>query len=276
MMKDWRKYLAEMLGTSVLVGLGCGTAVIVGLATAVTGGAGSAAWIVAVALAFGLAVMAMVYAIGSVSGAHLNPAVSLALAIRKKLSWKDFCFYVISQFIGAIGGASLLFMVLKLFGMGSVTGLMGTNSYSGGVLATLEPWRQILIALIIEIVLTFIFVFTILGVTRKSQNKAVAGIVIGLTLALVHIIGISFTGTSVNPARSFGPAVFGGGAALKEVWLFIVAPLIGGALAAFMAWGLFKKDEEEKEVSDAKPAREITEAAATTHAAAPKAAPKKK
>ena len=159
----------------------------------------------------------MAYSIGNVSGCHINPAVSLAMLITKKLSLKDFIGYVLAQFIGAIAGAALLMLFV-----GKDSGL-GTNGLFEG-----NVW----LSLLIEVVLTFVFVYVILGVTSKKENGAVAGLVIGLTLTLVHILGIYFTGTSVNPARSFGPALFAGGEALKNVWVFILAPLVGGALAA--------------------------------------------
>jgi len=241
MMKDCRKYLAEMLGTMILVILGCGTAVFAG---AMGAGAG---WIVAVAFAFGLALVAIAYTIGTVSGAHINPAVSLGMVLKKRISWKDFAFYVVFQVIGAIIGAAILFALFKLVGIPTRgVGGLGSNSYSGtAVLAGLAAWEQIVAAIIVEVVLTFIFVLTILGVTRKTDNKVAAGLIIGLTLVVVHLFAITITGTSVNPARSIGPAIFAGVDALKEVWVFIVAPLVGGALAAVVACCLYKGEEKE-------------------------------
>lgn len=208
-----KKYLAEFIGTFVLVFFACGTATVVGCSAA--NGTGY----LLTALAFGLVIVAMAYSIGNVSGCHINPAVSIAMLINGKLSVKDFIGYVISQFLGAIAGAG----VLALF-VGVESGLGANALYKG----------DILLSIVIEIILTFVFVIAILGVTSKVENGAVAGIVIGLSLTLVHILGISFTGTSVNPARSFGPALFVGGDALMNVWVFIVAPLIGGALAAIV------------------------------------------
>lgn len=208
-----KKYLAEFIGTFVLVFFACGTATVVGCSAA--NGTGY----LLTALAFGLVIVAMAYSIGNVSGCHINPAVSIAMLINGKLSVKDFIGYVISQFLGAIAGAG----VLALF-VGVESGLGANALYKG----------DILLSIVIEIILTFVFVIAILGVTSKVENGAVAGIVIGLSLTLVHILGISFTGTSVNPARSFGPALFVGGDALINVWVFIVAPLIGGALAAIV------------------------------------------
>lgn len=215
-MSSIKKYIAEFIGTFVLVFFACGTAVVVGCnAQAGTG-------YLLTALAFGLVIVAMAYSIGNVSGCHVNPAVSIAMLISKKLSGKDFVGYVVAQFLGAIAGAGVLMLVTdpKWPGNG-----LGANALYD---------NNIALSLLIEVILTFVFVFAILGVTSKIENGAVAGIVIGLSLTLVHILGISFTGTSVNPARSFGPALFVGGDALSNVWVFIVAPLVGGALAAIV------------------------------------------
>ncbi len=211
-----KKYVAECIGTAVLVFVGCGTAAAIGCDVA--GG------YLATALAFGLAIVAMAYSIGNVSGCHINPAVSLAMLIAGKMSGKDFCGYVISQVIGAIVGAALL-LPFTHAGLKSINSGLGTNGLFNGSIG---------LSILIEVILTFIFVLAILGVTSKEGNSAVAGIQIGLTLTLVHIIGIYFTGTSVNPARSLGPALFVGGDALKNVWVFILAPLAGGALAALV------------------------------------------
>ena len=169
------------------------------------------------ALAFGLVIVAMAYSVGNVSGCHINPAVSIAMLVSGKMNAKDFAGYVVAQFVGAIIGAGIL---AYIFGTG---GGFGTNGLFEG---------NVLKSLIIEVILTFVFVLAILGVTSKVENGAVAGIVIGLSLTLVHILGIGLTGTSVNPARSFGPALLKGGEALANVWVFIVAPLVGGVLAA--------------------------------------------
>ena len=205
-----KKYVAEFIGTLVLVLFACGTAVVVGVAKNGSG-------YLATALAFGLVIVAMAYSIGNVSGCHINPAVSLAMLLSGKMSVKDFCGYVIAQFLGAIAGAALLMLFVGGASNLGANGLFNNN---------------ILLSLLIEIILTFVFVIAVLGVTSKTENSAVAGLVIGLALTLVHILGISFTGTSVNPARSFGPALLAGGKALSCVWVFIVAPFIGGALAA--------------------------------------------
>ena len=205
-----KKFICEAIGTFVLTLVGCGVAVVTN------------ANIVATSLAFGLSIVAMAYSIGNVSGCHINPAVSLSMLMTKKLSIKEFIGYVIAQVIGAIIAALVLGVLLGSFKA------LGANGYGGeGQLAT-----GIGIALLIEAILTFIFIVAILGVTSKKENASITGIVIGLTLMLVHLLGIKFTGTSVNPARSLGPALIQGGEALKQVWLFIVAPLAGSVLAS--------------------------------------------
>lgn len=210
-MSSLKKYIAEFIGTFVLVFFACGTAAVVGC-SAVNG-----TGYLLTALAFGLVIVAMAYSIGNISGCHINPAVSLAMLINKSLSFKDFIGYIIAQFAGATAGAAALMAFV-----GKDSGLGANALYKG----------EIIPSLIIEVILTFVFVLAILGVTSKEKNSSVSGIVIGLALTLVHILGISFTGTSVNPARSFGPALFVGGAAFADLWVFIVAPLAGGALAA--------------------------------------------
>ena len=215
MNKTIKTYIAEFIGTFVLVFFACGTAVVTGCSAEP-----NAAYFMT-ALAFGLVIVAMAYSIGHISGCHINPAVSIAMLVSGKLSVKDFCGYVAAQFLGATAGAGCLKLVL-----GDASGALGTNGlYNGNIGASL----------VIEVVLTFVFVLAILGVTSRPEFGKVAGIVIGLTLTLVHILGIYFTGTSVNPARSFGPALFVGGDALKNVWVFLLAPMVGGVLAA-LCW----------------------------------------
>lgn len=209
-----KKYIAEYLGTLVLVLFGTGIAV-------VSGGN-----LVATALAFGLAIVAEAYVIGDISGCHVNPAVSLAMLISKKMDKKDFIYYVIFQTLGAISGSIILFAILSGTTIGTTS--LGINTYG----SMSESEISLIGALVTEIVLTFVFIYTILGVTSDKKYSSVAGIVIGLTLTFVHLLGIKLTGTSVNPARSLAPAILTGGTALKQVWLFIVGPLIGGALAA--------------------------------------------
>ena len=222
-MNSFKKYVAEAIGTAVLVFMGCGSAVFLGCDT--TGGH------LAVALAFGLSIVAMAYVIGGVSGCHINPAVSLAMLIDKRISGADFCGYVVSQIIGGVIGAALLKVVSGLAGVDH-TGGLGSNLAAGAGGAGG--------AFLVEVILTFIFLLTILGVTADASKGSVAGIVIGLTLTFVHIVGIPLTGTSVNPARSIGPALFAGGKALTDLWVFILAPLVGAALAAFV-YRLFRQ-----------------------------------
>lgn len=212
--KGAKPYIAELVGTFILTFMGCGSAIVLGCDTA--GGH------LAVALAFGLSIIATAYVIGSTSGCHINPAVSFAMLLRGKMSTSEFLGYVISQVIGAIGAGLLLKVLVSANGGVDLTGGLGSNG-----LAVTGVWG----GFFVEIILTFIFIYTILGVTSEKKFAGVAGIVIGLTLAFVHIVGIPFTGTSVNPARSIGPALFAGGEALKSLWVFIVAPLIGSALA---------------------------------------------
>lgn len=214
-MESMKKYLAEAIGTFVLVTFGCGTAVAVGCSSEAGSG------YLLTALAFGLVIVAMAYSIGNISGCHINPAVSIAMLIRGQLSVTDFIGYVISQLIGSALGCVVLGIVFG-FDCG-----FGANQIQAG-------WTNgsISAALLVEIILTFVFVIAIIGVTSKVENSAISGLVIGLTLTLVHILGIALTGTSVNPARSLMPALFAGGTALAQVWIFIVGPLIGGALAA--------------------------------------------
>ena len=209
-----KKYIAEFMGTLMLTLIACGIAVISGN-------------YLGIALGFGLVVIAMAYSIGNVSGAHINPAVSLGFALTGQMTWMEFGKYVLAQILGAIAGSGILSIITES------TKSLGANGYSGSV------W----IALLVEIILTFIFVLTILAVTDKKENSHVTGIVIGLTLTLVHLFGIKFTGTSVNPARSIGPALFQGKDALSQVWVFILAPMIGAALAAYFFKYIFKNNK---------------------------------
>ena len=170
----------------------------------------------------------MAYSIGNVSGCHINPAVSFGMALSGHMSWKEFWKYVCAQVLGAITGSILLGLILRSFKQ------LGANSYNG---TTVTVW----IALLVEVILTFVFVLTILGVTDKKENGHATGIIIGLTLTLVHLFGIPFTGTSVNPARSIGPALLQGGTALSQLWGFILAPMVGAALAALFYKNVLKK-----------------------------------
>ena len=208
-MKDIKKYLAEFIGTLVLVLFACGVAG----QTCAPANEGSGYLITA--LAFGLVIVAMAYSIGNVSGCHINPAVSIAMLVNKKISVKDFFGYIVAQFLGAIAGAAILNLIVQ------DSTKLGCNALYNG-----NAWLSFLI----EVILTFVFVIAILGVTSKSSNGNIAGLVIGGALVLVHLLGIAFTGTSVNPARSFGPALIAGN--LSGIWVFLLAPLVGGVLAA--------------------------------------------
>ena len=219
-----KKYIAEFLGTAVLVVFGCGTAMLVGCDAA------SGSGYLLTALAFGLAIVAEAYCIGNISGCHINPAVSLGVLVSGGMSVKDFIGYVISQILGAFAGSILLAGIFGLSGVTDMTGGFGSNGLAG-------VNGSIIAGLLVELVLTFVFVLTILGVTSKKANHgSFGGLVIGLTLAFIHIFGIGLTGTSVNPARSIGPAIVaaftGNLEPLSVVWIFILAPLAGGALAA--------------------------------------------
>lgn len=210
-----KKYICEFIGTLMLVLFGCGVAVL------------TEAEVFTTALAFGLSIVVIYYSIGNISGCHLNPAVSFAMFVSGKMKGSEFIKYVIAQVLGAIAGALLLALLLNnISSIGDFKETnMGVNSY-GGFGVTMFG------AFIIETILTFIFILTILGVTSDKKNKNIAGIVIGLALVFVHLLGIKITGTSVNPARSIGPAIVLGGDSLKQVWLFILAPLFGSALAS--------------------------------------------
>lgn len=228
-----KKYIAEFIGTLVLVTVGCGTAMLVGCDAAAGGG------YILTALAFGLVIVAMAYSIGNISGCHINPAVSLAVLINGGMSVKDFVGYVIAQILGALAGSGILAAIFTLGGVTDMTGGFGSNGLAGvnGSAAA---------GLLVEIVLTYIFVTAILGVTSsKAGHGSFGGLVIGLSLVLVHILGIGLTGTSVNPARSIGPAIAaaitGNTEPIACLWVFIVGPLIGGALAAVIYKALEKE-----------------------------------
>ena len=215
-----KKYIAECLGTFVLTFLGCGTAMFLGCTTP--------AGVVGTAIAFGLAVVAMAYTIGGISGCHINPAITLGVALSGRMTWKDACGYWCGQIIGGILAGAVLLLVANTVAAQDLTGALGSNGVAnaGGV------WG----ACLVEVIATFLFVVIVLGTTDpKTGAGNFAGLAIGLSLILIHLVCINLTGTSVNPARSIGPAIFAGGQALKDVWVFICAPLVGGALAA-LAW----------------------------------------
>ena len=227
-----KKFIAEMIGTMVLVLMGCGAAIFGSDLMQMIGGGTSSSWVFMVAFAFGLAVVAMAYTIGPISGCHINPAISLAAFINKRITCHELCYYMVAQIVGAFIGSGILFALLKT---GATSGGITTTG-ANGLNMGLVP------ALIAETVFTFIFILVVLGATDSKNNASkFAGLAIGLSLVLIHIVCIPITGTSVNPARSIAPAVFEGGAALKELWVFILCPLVGAFLAG-ITWKCLSKE----------------------------------
>lgn len=221
-----RKYFAEMIGTFVLTLLGCGTAMFLGC--------NDPAGVVGTAIAFGLTVVAMAYTIGNISGCHINPAITFAVALSGRMSWKDACGYWVGQIIGGIIAGACLLVLSNVVSAQDLTGGLGTN----GVANAGGMWG----ACLVEVIATFIFVLVVLGSTDAHVGAGnLAGLAIGLTLILVHLVCINLTGTSVNPARSIGPAIFAGGQALTDLWVFIAAPMVGAALSALVWCGLAPK-----------------------------------
>lgn len=221
-----KKYIAECIGTFVLTLMGCGTAMFLGCTTP--------AGVVGTALAFGLAVVAMAYTIGGISGCHINPAITLGVALSGRMSWKDACGYWCGQLVGGIVAGAVLLLFSKVVAAPDLTGALGSNGVvnAGGIGG----------ALLVEAIATFVFVFVVLGTTDAKKGAGnFAGLAIGLTLVLVHLVCINLTGTSVNPARSLGPAIFAGGNSLTDVWVFFVGPLVGAAVAA-CAWNALGKE----------------------------------
>ena len=218
-----KKYLAEMVGTMVLVLMGCGVATSVGC--------GEPAGVLATAVAFGLAVVAMAYTIGGISGCHINPAITLGCLLAKRISGKDAIMYIVFQVIGAFIGSAILFALTsttKVEGTGANMCQQGVTPVGG---------------LIAEVVFTCVFVLVVLGATDSKKGAGnFAGLAIGLSLILVHLVCIRYTGTSVNPARSIAPAIFQGGQALTDLWIFIVGPFVGAALAACI-WKLVGEEK---------------------------------
>ena len=218
-----KKFIAECLGTFVLTFLGCGTAMFLGCTTP--------AGVVGTALAFGLAVVAMAYTIGGISGCHINPAITLGVALSGRMSWKEACGYWCGQLIGGVLAGAVLLLVAGVVAAPDLTGALGSNGVAnaGGV------WG----AFLVEVIATFLFVIVVLGTTDEKVGAGnLAGLAIGLSLILIHLVCINLTGTSVNPARSIGPALFAGGEALSNVWVFICAPMVGGALSALVWKGI--------------------------------------
>jgi aquaporin Z len=222
-----KKPIAEFIGTFALVLIGCGAAVIGGMGTGAT-----SIDILGIAAAFGLTIVAMAYGIGQVSGCHVNPAVSFGVLVAGRMTTADFIAYVIAQVLGAIAGAAVLYLILSGKASGW-TGSLGQNGWGPGYLGE----YNVTSAFVYEVVGTFLFLVCILGVTQKGAPVGLAGLAIGLTLVAIHLLGINVTGTSVNPARSLGPAIVGAATnptALAQVWLFILAPLIGAGLAGYL------------------------------------------
>lgn len=231
------KFVAEMLGTMVLVLMGCGSAVIAG-ADGTTG-----VGLTGIALAFGLSVVAMAYAIGHISGCHINPAISIGMVVAGRMKIGEAGLYIVAQIIGAILGAGILYLIVSnnLTGYEMKEWALGSNGWGEGYLAGYNTTA----AFVAEAVFTFIFLLVIFGSTSsKNINGGFAGLAIGLSLVLIHLVGIKVTGVSVNPARSIGPAIFAGGKALSQIWLFIVAPIVGAALAAIVYNALIEKPEK--------------------------------
>ena len=223
-----KKYFAECVGTFVLTFLGCGTAMFLGC--------GTPAGVVGTAIAFGLAVVAMAYTIGEISGCHINPAITLGVALSGRMSWKDAVGYWVGQVIGGILAGAVLLLLTKVVAAPDLTGALGSNGVAnaGGVGG----------AFLVEVIATFLFVLVVLGTTDAKYGAGKpAGLAIGLSLILIHLMCINLTGTSVNPARSIGPALFAGGDALKDVWVFICAPLVGGALSACVWKAMVPKEK---------------------------------
>lgn len=233
-----KKYLAEIIGTFSLVLFGCGAAVISGNAQVGPSGAG----LLGISIAFGFAVVAMAYAIGGISGCHINPAVTVGVLVAGRMTVKDAVGYIIAQLIGATLGAGILYLIVSGrpdFTMGEWA--LGSNGWGEGYLGN----YTLASAFVAEAVFTCLFLFVILAVTSKYGNSTMAGLAIGVTLMLIHLVVIPVTGTSVNPARSFGPAIFAGGQALSQLWLFFIAPVLGAVVAALI-WKYGFETEDKK------------------------------
>lgn len=231
-----REFWAELLGTFCLVFFAVGAAVY-GIDTI---------GFVGVAFAFGLVLLALAYAVGPVSGCHVNPAVTLGALLAKRIDAATAVKYWIAQFIGGIAGAAMLKFMTTVGGVTDQTGVLGANDYGATVNLTG--------AIVIEALLTFLLVFTVLAVTSKRGETPVAGAAIGLVLAIIHLVGIPLTGTGVNPARSLGPALFAGGEPLEHVWVFLLAPLVGGILAAAVQPWLYARESEARPIKAQEPA----------------------
>lgn len=232
-----KKIIAEFIGTLALVLFGCGAAVVAGVST--TGPAGLG--LLGISLAFGLTVVAMAYAIGPISGCHINPAITVAMLVAGKINMKDALGHIVAQFAGATAGAGILYIIVS--GKNGFTGLeewaLGANGWGEGYLGNYSAGA----AFVTEVVMTCLFLLVIFATTSKMGNSPMTGLAIGITLVLIHMVAIPVTGTSVNPARSFGPALFAGGKALSQLWLFVIAPVTGGILGALLWKGLLEEKE---------------------------------
>lgn len=238
MISKTSKFVAEMLGTMVLVLMGCGSAVIAGADGTIGVG------LLGISFAFGLSVVAMAYAIGHISGCHINPAISIAMVAAGRMKLEEAIRYIIAQILGAVIGAGILYIIF-INHPGAAMGpwALGSNGWGTGYLDAYNTTA----AFVAEFIFTFIFLMVILGSTStKNINGGFAGLAIGFSLVLIHIVGIKVTGVSVNPARSIGPAIFAGGEALSQLWLFIVAPILGGIVAAFTYNLLMERPEQAK------------------------------
>lgn len=246
-----RKLIAEAVGTALLVIFAVGAATLAfGFKLA---GSSTSAGVITTAVAFGLVLLALAYALGPVSGCHVNPAVTIGFLVSKRMSVRDAVGYWVAQFVGAMAGALVLWGIFESSTQYTESVGLGTDGYDSHSMIDLGVGG----AFAAEVVLTFLFVFVVLETTRRAQSAAMAGLAIGMALTVVHIFGIPLTGTSVNPARSFGPAMIVRGDALNQLWLFIVAPLVGGAVAALASIYFGAHDDDEA------PAIDVREAAST-------------
>ena len=232
-----KKLFAEFIGTLSLVLFGCGAAVVSGITASGPAGLG----LLGISLAFGLAVVAMAYAIGPISGCHINPAITIGMLVAKKITVADAIGYIIAQFLGAVAGAGILYTIIS--GRNDFEGLkewaLGSNGWGEGYLGNYSTAA----AFITEAAMTCLFLLVIFATTSTKGSGPLTGLAIGITLVLIHMVAIPVTGTSVNPARSFGPAIFAGGKAMSQLWLFLVAPIVGGILGALIWKGLLETKE---------------------------------
>ena len=232
-----KKPLAELFGTFSLVLFGCGAAGISGISASGPAGIG----LLGISFAFGLAVVVMAYAIGPISGCHINPAITISMLVAGKIKTSEAAGYIAAQFVGATLAAGLLYLIQSgAPGFMMKEWALGSNGWGPGYLAAYNTTS----AFITEAVMTFVFLLVIFKTTSKWGNSAMTGLAIGFTLVLIHLVAIPITGTSVNPARSFGPAIFAGGLALKQLWLFIIAPIVGGIVAALFYKGVFEEKQK--------------------------------